>query len=138
MPDNQKIRTSENIMKSPIMQIDNIVKEFSGVRVLHRVTLDIFPGEVLGILGENGAGKSTLLKILNGIYIKTSGSLVLDGKQIELGSASDAKKLGIAMIPQEFNLVSSLNVFENVFLGNEQKKGFLLDKKAMKIGRAHV
>lgn len=119
-------------MKSPIMQIDNIVKEFSGVRVLHRVTLDIFPGEVLGILGENGAGKSTLLKILNGIYIKTSGSLVLDGKQIELGSASDAKKLGIAMIPQEFNLVSSLNVFENVFLGNEQKKGFLLDKKAMR------
>ena len=89
-------------MISPILQIDNIIKEFSGVRVLHRITLDIFPGEVLGILGENGAGKSTLLKIISGIYSKTSGTFKLEGEELVLRSPADAKRVGIAMIPQEF------------------------------------
>lgn len=119
-------------MNEPLLQINNIIKEFSGVRVLHRITLDIFPGEVLGILGENGAGKSTLLKIISGIYRKTSGSFKLDGEDLELNTPADAKKNGIAMIPQEFNLISSLNVFENIFLGNELKKGVFLDKPLMR------
>lgn len=119
-------------MINPILQIDNIIKEFSGVRVLHRITLDIYPGEVLGILGENGAGKSTLLKIISGIYTKTSGGFKLDGEELILSSPADAKRCGIAMIPQEFNLISTLNVFENIFLGNELKKGIFLDKRAMR------
>jgi len=117
---------------APIMQIDNIVKEFSGVRVLHKVTIDIFPGEVLGVLGENGAGKSTLLKILCGIYQKTSGSLYFCGNQVEISGPASAKALGISMIPQEFNLINTLNVFENIFLGNERSQGGLLDKKSMR------
>ena len=124
-------------MNEPIMQIRGIVKEFSGVRVLHKITLDIFAGEVLGVLGENGAGKSTLLKIISGIYTKTTGSIKIDGVEVSIQSASDAKRLGIAMIPQEFNLISSLNVFENIFLGNEIKKGFLLNKSVMR-DRANV
>ncbi|MFT2112345.1 sugar ABC transporter ATP-binding protein [Marinomonas sp. 2405UD68-3] len=119
-------------MNVPVMQIKGIVKEFSGVRVLHKITLDIFSGEVLGVLGENGAGKSTLLKIISGIYTKTSGSIKIDGEEVVIQSSADAKRLGIAMIPQEFNLISSLNVFENIFLGNEIKKGFLLDKSLMR------
>ena len=90
----------------PIMQIDNIVKEFSGVRVLHKVTIDIFPGEVLGVLGENGAGKSTLLKILSGIYQKTSGSIRFAGQDVSIDNPASAKALGISMIPQEFNLIN--------------------------------
>ena len=117
----------------PIMQIDNIVKEFSGVRVLHKVTIDIFPGEVLGVLGENGAGKSTLLKILCGIYQKTSGSIYFAGEEVQIDGPASAKSLGISMIPQEFNLINTLNVFENIFLGNEYSKGGLLDKKSMRI-----
>ncbi|WP_339720739.1 sugar ABC transporter ATP-binding protein [Marinomonas primoryensis] len=124
-------------MNEPVMQIRGIVKEFSGVRVLHKITLDIFSGEVLGVLGENGAGKSTLLKIISGIYTKTTGSIKIDGVEVSIQSASDAKRLGIAMIPQEFNLISSLNVFENIFLGNEIKKGFLLNKSVMR-DRANV
>ncbi|NLQ16219.1 sugar ABC transporter ATP-binding protein [Marinomonas sp. M1K-6] len=119
-------------MIEPIMQIRSIVKEFSGVRVLHKITLDIFAGEVLGVLGENGAGKSTLLKIISGIYTKTSGSIKIDGNEVLIRSTADAKRLGIVMIPQEFNLISSLNVFENIFLGNEMKKGYLLNKSAMR------
>jgi len=119
-------------MNTPVMQVHSIVKEFSGVRVLHDITLDIFTGEVLGILGENGAGKSTLLKIISGIYTKTQGSIKIDGKEVDIQSTSDAKELGIAMIPQEFNLINSLNVYENIFLGNELKKTFLLNKSAMR------
>ena len=119
-------------MQQPIMTFDHIVKEFSGVRVLHGVDAEIFPGEVLGILGENGAGKSTLLKIASGVYTPTTGSIVIEGEAVHIGSPVDAKAFGITMIPQEFNLVSSLNVFENIFLGNELKNRGMLNKAAMR------
>jgi ribose transport system ATP-binding protein len=114
------------------MRFDNIGKEFSGVRVLHGVDADIYPGEVMGVLGENGAGKSTLLKIASGVYTPTSGSLEIDGKAVQINSPVDAKSFGITMIPQEFNLVSSLNVFENIYLGNEIRNRGMLDKVAMR------
>jgi len=119
-------------MQQPIMTFDHIVKEFSGVRVLHGVDAEIYPGEVLGVLGENGAGKSTLLKIASGVYTPTSGSIAIEGESVQINSPVDAKALGITMIPQEFNLVSSLNVFENIFLGNELKAHGMLDKEAMR------
>lgn len=116
----------------PLLRLDSIKKDFSGVQVLHGISIDIVAGEVLGILGENGAGKSTLLKIINGIYHASSGMISIDGSPVEIRSPSDAKKHGIAMIPQEFNLVASLNVFENIFLGQEIKKGVLLNKSSMR------
>ena len=119
-------------MSAPVLELRNIVKEFSGVRVLHDISIDVLPGEVLGILGENGAGKSTLLKIISGIYIKTSGQVFVKGDEVNFDAPKDAKDLGIAMIPQEFNLINTLNVFENIFLGSEIRKGRLLDKKAMR------
>lgn len=114
------------------LSIRNIIKEFSGVRVLNDINADIQTGEVFGILGENGAGKSTLLKIICGIYTTTSGSLELKGNKVAISSTMEAKRLGISMIPQEFNLIQTLSVFENIFLGSEFKKGFLLDKKMMR------
>ncbi|WP_413698535.1 sugar ABC transporter ATP-binding protein [Psychromonas sp. KJ10-10] len=121
-----------NIVNEEILRLENINKAFSGVQVLHNINVSIHRGEVLGLLGENGAGKSTLLKIISGLHEATSGNVYLDNKQINIKKPSDAKKYGIAMIPQEFNLVSSLNVFENVFLGQELKKGRLLDKNSMR------
>ena len=94
------------------LSIQNIVKEFSGVRVLNDINVDIRPGEVFGILGENGAGKSTLLKIVCGIYTATSGSLELKGNRVAITSPMEAKRLGISMIPQEFNLIQTLSVVE--------------------------
>ena len=119
-------------MPQAVMTFDSIVKEFSGVRVLHGISGEIFPGEVLGILGENGAGKSTLLKIASGVYTPTSGRIEIEGEEVHINSPVDAKELGITMVPQEFNLVNSLNVFENIFLGNELKKHGLVDKPAMR------
>ena len=117
----------------PILGIESISKAFSGVTVLDSVNLSLNKGEILGLIGENGAGKSTLIKIINGIYTPTKGSLTLDGKTVEILDAQKAKICGIAMVPQEFNLVDSLNVFENIFLGNEIKKSNgLLDKGKMR------
>jgi ribose transport system ATP-binding protein len=114
------------------LSIRNIVKEFSGVRVLNDINVDIQSGEVFGILGENGAGKSTLLKIICGIYTATSGNLKLKGKKVSISTPMEAKHLGVSMIPQEFNLIQTLSVCENIFLGSEFKKGLLLDKKEMR------
>jgi len=114
------------------LSIQHIIKEFSGVRVLNDITVDVRTGEVFGILGENGAGKSTLLKIICGIYTPSSGSLNLKGMDVVINTPMEAKRLGISMIPQEFNLIATLSVFENIFLGSELKKGLLLDKKEMR------
>ncbi len=117
----------------PVLSIKNINKAFSGVKVLNDINLEIQSGEVFGILGENGAGKSTLLKIICGIYTPTSGSILLKDKRVTINTPTEAKKLGISMIPQEFNLIPTLSVFENIFLGSELKSGLLLNKKEMRL-----
>ncbi|MGL6259737.1 sugar ABC transporter ATP-binding protein [Vibrio sp. WXL210] len=116
---------------TPLLRLNNICKSFSKVTVLHNICLDIRAGEVLGILGENGAGKSTLLKIIDGIYHATRGTVEMDGIPVDIRTPSDAKKLGIAMIPQEFNLVPTLNVFENIFLGQEIRSKGTLGRKLL-------
>lgn len=115
-----------------LLSLEGIVKEFSSVRVLDRVSFSIREGEVMGLIGENGAGKSTLMKILSGIYQKTEGTILLDGQPTNIPDYITAKKLGIGIVPQEFNLINYLTVFENIFLGNEIHKGLLLDKAKMR------
>ena len=116
-----------------ILQVEGISKEFSGVRVLSDVSIDIRRGEIMGLIGENGAGKSTLIKIISGIYQPTSGTLRLDGKAVAIPDYITAKGLGIAIVPQEFNLINTLSVYENIFLGNEIRLASgLLDKKRMR------
>ncbi|MFC1832619.1 ATP-binding cassette domain-containing protein, partial [Thermodesulfobacteriota bacterium] len=97
-----------------LLSIKKINKEFSGVLVLNDINVDINGGEVFGILGENGAGKSTLLKIICGVYTPTSGTITLKGTPVSITSPMKAKRLGISMIPQEFNLIPTLTVFENI------------------------
>ncbi|UPW19327.1 sugar ABC transporter ATP-binding protein [Agarivorans sp. TSD2052] len=122
-----------NLPEEPILSLEKISKSFSGVQVLHGISVQVLPGEVMGILGENGAGKSTLLKIISGIYQRSEGQVSVAGKAVDITSPADAKALGIAMIPQEFNLIASLSVFENIFLGQELKGKVLLNKKAMRL-----
>ncbi len=118
-------------MGDVLVQTERIGKEFSSVWVLRGITVGIRTGEILGIIGENGAGKSTLMKILSGIYAASEGRLLLDGEEVSIRSPEDAKRRGIRLIPQEFNLVPDLNVYENVFLGNELRRRGLLDRKEM-------
>jgi ribose transport system ATP-binding protein len=113
------------------IRFNHIVKEFGPVRVLHGVDFALEPGRVVGLLGENGAGKSTLMKILAGYERPTSGQLVIDGVERHFADAREAEALGIALIHQEFNLAEHLTVAQNIFLGHEKKRGWLLDRRTM-------
>jgi ribose transport system ATP-binding protein len=102
-----------------MLSLTQISKSFPGVRALDSVSLQINRGEVVALIGENGAGKSTLMKILAGIYQPDSGSIQIEGEVIQLRSPRDAAQRGIAIIHQELELVDTLDVGANVFLGRE-------------------
>jgi len=115
------------VLQNPVIEVRNLVKEFPGVRALDGVSLSIRAGEVHGIVGENGAGKSTLMKILSGVYQPTSGEIAVRGRKVHLRSVHDAGGHGIAMIHQELNLVDSLSVADNIFLGREMTRLRMVD-----------
>ncbi|MDR0363028.1 MAG: sugar ABC transporter ATP-binding protein [Planctomycetota bacterium] len=121
-------------MTEEIIRIGQLDKSFSGVPVLKNINLSIYRGEILGIIGENGAGKSTLMKILAGIYYpQTAGDIFLNGVRAEITNPIEARRLGISLVPQEFNLIRDLPVYNNIFLGSElMKYGITLDKAAMR------
>ncbi len=102
-----------------MLKMEKITKTFPGVIALDDITITLKPGEVHSIVGENGAGKSTLMKILNGVYISTSGQMSIDDNVIEPHNTKDAQGYGINIIFQEFSLVPYLNAVENIFLGRE-------------------
>ncbi len=106
-------------MSDLILQMKSVSKGFPGVQALDGANLDVRKGEVHLLVGENGAGKSTLVKILAGAYKKDSGEIIYNGETIENQSPKHAMDIGISIIYQEFNLIPSLSVAENIFLGRE-------------------
>jgi ribose transport system ATP-binding protein len=113
------------------VRMTGISKSFSGIRVLHGVDFDLRQGEVHALVGGNGAGKSTLMKILQGVYTPDEGQIAVDGKPVEIRSPHDARALGIGMIFQEFSLIPTLTVAQNIFLGHEPRgSGGLIDDRA--------
>ncbi len=113
------------------IEFKNITKNFGSVRVLHEVSFSLEAGQLYGLLGENGAGKSTLMKILSGYEKPSSGQILIDNQPVHFNSCLDAEHLGIILIHQEFNLADDLTIAQNIFLGHEIKKGWLLDDQAM-------
>src|ERR1700722_9714499 len=118
----------------PLVEMSRISKEFPGVKALSGVDFKLERGEVHVLFGENGAGKSTLISILSGVYRQTSGSLHIDGTEVNFRSVHDAVEAGIGTVFQEFSLVPTLTVFENVYLGKEPKRGPFIDRRAMAAG----
>ena len=116
-----------------VLEARHIVKRFPGVIALKDVTFDLRAGEIHALCGENGAGKSTLIKTLSGIHPFGSyeGELLLDGKPLEMRSTADAETNRIAVIYQELAMVPEMSVAENIFLGNEPKRGKFIDWIAM-------
>ncbi len=105
----------------PLLRMANISKQFPGVRALDNVDFEVYPGEILGFVGENGAGKSTLIKILSGVYSRDAGTIWLDDTPLEPRSPQHAQKLGISTIYQELALIPHLSVGENIFLNREPR-----------------
>ena len=122
----------------PVLVAKNLSKKYGRVVALDSADLELYPGEVLGVIGDNGAGKSTLIKVLCGAVIPDSGEILLDGENVTFTSPIEARKLGIETVYQNLALSPALSITDNMFLGREiRKKGFLgkflrfLDKKAM-------
>jgi putative multiple sugar transport system ATP-binding protein len=116
-------------MDAPILEMKNITKEFPGVKALNNVSFRVAEGEIHCLVGENGAGKSTLMKVLSGVYPfgEYTGDILFGGEIQKFTSIRDSEKAGIVIIYQELALVSEMTVYENIFLGNELKKGIMVD-----------
>ncbi len=114
------------------LEMQGVTKLFPGVVANDRVDLAVEKGSIHALLGENGAGKSTLMKVLYGIYQPDEGKIFLDGKEIHIPNPQAAIDLGIGMVHQEFQLVPSLSVAENIALGHEPKRGIWVDRKKEK------
>lgn len=107
---------------TPILSVKNISKTFGAVVALKDVSFDLYPGEVLGLLGDNGAGKSTLVKIISGVYTPTSGSIFWNGREVAITNPEVARQLGIETIYQDLALADNLSVAANIYLGREKIK----------------
>ncbi|MCI9485156.1 MAG: sugar ABC transporter ATP-binding protein [Clostridiaceae bacterium] len=118
-------------MSEYVLEMRHIAKSFPGVKVLDDVTLQVKPGEVHALMGENGAGKSTLMKILMGIYTADAGEVMLNGEHLLARGPREAMDKGIAMIHQELNPIMDMQVYENIYIGRELRKGILVDRRAM-------
>ena len=117
--------------KTTFFEMRNISKEFPGVKALDDVGFSVAEGEIRALVGENGAGKSTLMKILNGNYKKDSGSILIDGNEVNITNPQVADSLGITIIFQELNLVDDLSIAENIFAGRLSQKGKLINWKEL-------
>lgn len=113
-------------------EMHNISKRYFGVKVLNDVDFQLERGEIRALLGANGAGKSTLIKIMCGIQSATKGLIKIDGEPVAISSPLVAQHLGIAVVPQELDLVPTLTVLQNIYLGRELTRRGLLDEKAMR------
>jgi ABC-type sugar transport system ATPase subunit len=116
-------------MDTPLLEMKNITKEFPGVKALSDVSFRVTAGEIHCLVGENGAGKSTLMKVLSGVYPHGdySGQILMNGQEQQFRGIRDSEKAGIAIIYQELALFPELTVYENIFVGNENRKGSRVD-----------
>lgn len=127
-------RSMVEVSNGSMVEVKNISKNFGTVRALSNVSFDFESGEILGLVGDNGSGKSTLLKILSGDLQPSGGKIFIEGKITKFRSPADAMKMGIAIAYQFLELVDSVTVWENFFMGREltRRKSPFLDIKKMK------
>ncbi len=118
-------------MAEELFRMEEISKSFPGVKALDKVSMNVYKGEVIGLVGENGAGKSTLMKILSGVYRADEGEIFIEGSKVEIDSVSKAHNLGVCIIMQELNMCGHLSVADNIFIGRAHKKGLFIDDKKM-------
>src|SRR5690554_1641724 len=104
---------------APLVELEDISISFGGIRAVDGASLDLYPGEVVGLLGHNGAGKSTLIKILSGAYKRDSGEIRIDGQEATINNPRDAKAYGIETIYQQLAVADNVDAAANLFLGRE-------------------
>jgi len=128
---------------TPVVQGVNLVKTFGRVVALDGADLELYPGEVLAVVGDNGAGKSSLIKCFSGAHIPDSGQMLINGKKVEFKSTSEARRHGVETVFQTLAVAPALDIASNLYLGREERKpGVMgavfrtLDKKRMRADSA--
>lgn len=121
---------------APLLEVRNLSKSFGAVQALRDLTMQVAAGEVVALAGDNGAGKTTLIKAISGVYRPTSGTVLLEGEEMNFSSPQEARERGIETIYQDLALADNLTIGANIFLGREpmtKRWGFLpvLDRKKM-------
>jgi ABC-type sugar transport system ATPase subunit len=124
-------RIENDPVRVPILEMKCISKAFGHVQALSSVDFEVYPSEVLALVGDNGAGKSTLIKILSGAYQSDSGQIYLDGQHIEIRNPHDAQSHGIATVYQDLALVDCRDIAANIYLGREPTRGIFVNKRKM-------
>jgi simple sugar transport system ATP-binding protein len=122
---------SETARPSPVVDMQAINKTFGAVNALVDVNLTLYPGEILGLVGDNSAGKSTLMKTLTGAYHRDSGNILVDGQATNFRNPHESRDVGIEMIYQDFALCGNMDVGQNIFLGRWPRRGLFVDRKRM-------
>jgi ABC-type sugar transport system ATPase subunit len=117
--------------RTPLLRLRGVGKRFGPVQALRDVNLDIYPGEVVALVGDNGAGKSTTIKTISGIWAPDEGQVFWEGREVHIRSPRDAAALGIATVYQDLALADNLDIVQNMFLGRERRRFGLLDEAAM-------
>ena len=118
---------------TPLVEMRDINLRFGGNQALDNVSVNLFPGEVVGLLGHNGAGKSTLIKVLSGAYQADSGQIFVGGNEVHIRNPQDAQAQGIETIYQTLALADNLDAVANVFLGREKVNGVVLNEDIMEV-----
>jgi ABC-type sugar transport system ATPase subunit len=111
--------------EQPVVRMEGLVKRFGGLTAVDDVSVDVYPGEVVGLVGDNGAGKSTLIKMISGVYRPDGGKIFLGEEEITLSSPMEARHLGIETIYQDLALCENLDAPVNIFLGREPMRRML-------------
>jgi ABC-type sugar transport system ATPase subunit len=127
----QAVPATNGDTAQPLLRLVGVGKHFGPVRALTGVDLDIPPGQVTAVVGDNGAGKSTLIKTISGIWEPDEGEIIWKGRPVRLHSPRDATELGIATVYQDLALADNLDIVQNMFLGRELVKNWILDETAM-------
>ena len=117
---------------TPVLQLRDIRKNFAGITAIENFSLELFPGEIVALVGDNGAGKSTLVKIVSGVHAASSGTIAIEGQAVTMSSATMARAHGIEVVYQDLALADQQTVYMNMFLGREPVNRFgLLDRRRM-------
>ncbi len=117
----------------PLLSLRDVSKHFGPVHALNNVDLDIPTGQITALVGDNGAGKSTLIKTIAGIWPPTSGTIIWEGRPVEIRTPREADTLGIATVYQDLALCDNLDIVQNMFLGHEDLTHHLLDETRMEL-----
>ncbi|MCK4241405.1 MAG: sugar ABC transporter ATP-binding protein [Candidatus Atribacteria bacterium] len=127
----------KNVNKNlPLVKVQDVYKWYGKVQALKGINLEVYPGEIIGLIGDNGAGKSTLIKILSGVLSKNRGKIYWNGEETNISSVKDARNLGIETVYQDQAVIGCLSVAQNIFMGRQPVKSWgpikILDKSKMR------